>query len=193
MAADHLHIFLVRHYRPKVNRRGWYNQTRAAQFLQEYDAAEIEALTIKPEGLPYGDIKRVHCSSLPRAKTTAMALFGPNVILMEDRIFNECERKILSLPLLRFPIKIWLAGARALWLLGLNSYGIETYQQAQLRAQAAAEKLSQYATEEKTTVLVAHGMLNIFIKKYLKKAGWQVIRQDGNGYLGVSELVKTVS
>lgn len=185
-----LHIFLIRHYKPKVEHAGLYNATRATQFISDYDAAGIEAIINKPEGLPFAEVKRVHCSLLPRAKQTALAIFGPEIELVEDKIFNECERKILSLPLFRFPIKIWLAGARVLWLLGLNSRGIETYREARIRARQCAETLTRYAHEEKKTVLVAHGMLNIFIRRYLRALGWQVVRKDGSGYLSVTELVK---
>jgi broad specificity phosphatase PhoE len=144
----------------------------------------------KPAGLPYAEIKRVHCSALPRARQTARAIFGPAVELIEDKLFNECERRILALPLLRFPLQVWLTGARLLWLLGLNSRGIENYRQARRRARQGAETLARYAQAEKKTVLVAHGLLNLFIRKQLKKMGWQAIRTEGHGYLAVTELVK---
>jgi len=189
-ATDKLHIFLVRHYKPQIARTGFFNQARARQFITDYDAADIEAIREKPANLPFGEIKRVHTSALLRAKQTALALFGPEVELKEDKLFNECERKILSLPLLHFPISVWLAGARLLWLMGLNSQGIETYRQARRRAKQCAEKLTQYAEAEHETVLVAHGMLNIFIRHYLRKMGWQLASRNGNGYLSVTELVK---
>jgi broad specificity phosphatase PhoE len=188
-----LHIFLVRHYKPKVARAGFYNYTGAAQFIRDYDAAGIEEIINKPAGLPFEEVKRVHCSALPRARQTALAIFGPDITLVEDKLFNECERKILSLPLLRFPLKAWLAGARILWFLGLNSRGIETYKQARHRARQCATLLAQYAAEENKTVLVAHGMLNIFIRRYLKKSGWREVRHDGSGFLAVTELVKPLS
>jgi len=189
--TDKLHIFLVRHHKPQIARTGLFNQVRATQFIADYDVADIEIIPDIPTGLPYGEIKRVHTSALPRAKQTALALFGPKIELKEDKLFNECERKILALPLLRFPISVWLAGVRLLWLMGLNSRGIENYRQARARARQCAEKLAQYAATEHKTVLVAHGMLNIFIRQYLRKMGWQLARRNGNGYLSVTELVKS--
>jgi len=38
--------------------------------------------------------------------------------------------------------------------------------------------------------LVAHGFLNAFIRQGLRRRGWQIVRHDGNDYLGVTELVK---
>ena len=190
LPAPKWHIYLVRHYKPQVARAGLFDRIRATQFITDYDAAGIEVLPPQRIDLPFSEIKRVHTSALPRAIQTARALFGPEVELKEDKIFNECERKILALPLLRFPIRIWLAGARLLWLLGLNSQGIENYREARIRAKQCALKLEQYAEAEQKTVLVAHGMLNIFIRQYLRKMGWQVVRQNGNGYLSFTELVK---
>jgi broad specificity phosphatase PhoE len=185
-----LHIFLIRHSKPLLARDGLFDHLRASRFISDYDAAAIEAIIAKPAGLPYEEIKRVHCSALPRARLTAQALFGPGIELVEDRLFNECERKILALPLLRFPLGVWLTGARLLWLLGLNSRGIENYRQARKRARQGAETLARHAQAEKKTVLVAHGLLNLFLRNYLKKRGWKVIRQDGHGYLAITELVK---
>jgi broad specificity phosphatase PhoE len=189
-APARLHIFLIRHSKPLVARDGLFDHTRARRFIQAYDAAAIEAVVAKPRDLPYEEIKRVHCSALPRARQTAQAIFGPGVELVEDRLFNECERRILALPLLRFPLQVWLTGARLLWLLGLNSRGIENYRQARKRARQGAEALARYAQAEEKTVLVAHGLLNVFIRRQLRKMGWQVVRHEGHGYLAVTELVK---
>lgn len=185
-----LHIFLIRHSRPLVARQGLFDHSRASRFISDYDAAAIEDVVNKPAGLPYEEVKRVHCSALPRARHTAQAIFGPQVELVVDKLFNECERRIGALPLLRFPIRIWLAGARLLWLLGLNSRGIENYRQARQRARLGAQTLSDYARQEGKTVLVAHGLLNLFLRYYLRRLGWRVVRREGHGYLAVTELVK---
>ena len=143
-----------------------------------------------PAGLPYHQIKKVYCSTLNRSKKTAQAIFGPEMPLVEDPAFNEFERKILRLPLLKFPIDFWLTASRALWLLGLNSKGIETFRQAKRRARTCARHLADQARQEGQLVLVAHGFLNAFIRRELQKLGWQMVRKDGSGFLGVTELEK---
>jgi broad specificity phosphatase PhoE len=188
-----LRIFLVRHARPDVSRKGAFREQQASQFIRDYDSADIVAGAPKPAGLPYGKIGKVYCSTLNRSKRTAQALFGPEMPLVEDATFNEFERKILRLPLLRFPIDFWLTASRALWLLGLNSKGIETFRQAKRRARRAAEHLANQARQERQLVLVAHGFLNAFIRRELQKLGWQVVRKDGSGFLGVTELEKPES
>ncbi|MDQ3290215.1 MAG: histidine phosphatase family protein [Bacteroidota bacterium] len=190
MAKTELHIFLIRHQRPVVSKQGWFSRQQASQFLMDYDACAIEELVTKPTGLPAKPLTKVYCSSLPRAKQTAQAIFGPEVTLMEDPVFDEFPRQVFPLPFLKFPIKFWLFGARVLWLLGLNSRNLETFRQARVRARKAAQQLAHQADTDGKVVLVAHGFLNIFIRKALRKMGWRVVRYDGTGFLGVSELVK---
>jgi len=188
--AELLHIFLVRHYEPNVERSGFFSAREASQFISAYDEAGIKrAVAALPTGLPEKPGK-VYCSALNRAKQTARLLFGEELPLVEDANFNEFQRRIFHLPLLRFPIEVWLAGARLLWLMGLNSRGIENFKQARARAFKCAETLENYARTETNVVLVAHGFLNAFIRQGLRRRGWQIVRHDGNDYLGVTELVK---
>ncbi|RDC65628.1 histidine phosphatase family protein [Adhaeribacter pallidiroseus] len=184
------HIFLIRHQRPDVSKKGFFNQQQAGQFLKNYDTSAIEQLVTKPAGLPYEHVTQVFCSNLPRAKQTARAIFGPGVTLIEDALFNEFQRQVFRVPKIKFPIKFWLYGARILWLLGLNNKGLETFGQARKRARKAALKLGQQAATDGKVVLVAHGFLNFFVRRALQKMGWRVVRADGGGFLGVTELVK---
>jgi broad specificity phosphatase PhoE len=184
------HIFLVRHYEPDVERRGFFNAEEASKFISDYDAADlVKTAFTRPAGLPE-KLMKVYCSALPRAKQTARLLYGEETQLVENADFNEFQRKILKLPLFKFPIEVWLAGARFSWLLGLNCQGIENFRQARKRALRCAQTLATYAETEAEVVLVAHGFLNAFIRQALKKLGWRVVRHDGNDYLGVTQLVK---
>ncbi len=183
------HIFLIRHQRPDVSKNGFFNQQQADQFLKNYDTCAIEQLVTKPAGLPYEQVTQVFCSNLPRAKQTARAIFGSQVTLIEDALFNEFQRQVFRVPFFKFPIKFWLVGARVLWLVGLNNTGLETFSQARQRANKAAQKLAQQADADGKVVLVAHGFLNFFVRRALKRMGWREARYDGGGFLGVTELI----
>lgn len=184
------HIFLVRHYEPNVERSGYFNAREATRFISAYDEADLKsAVATLPTGLPENP-EKVYCSALPRAKQTVRLLFGEATQLVENADFNEFQRRIFHLPLLKFPIEVWLTGARLLWLAGFNSKGIESFREARARAYKCAATLADYAEAETKVVLVAHGFLNAFIRQGLKKRGWQIVRHDGNDYLGVTELVK---
>ena len=184
-------IFLIRHARPLVPRKGFPNATSARQYISDYDAAQVEEFVLQHEAIPYKEIKEVYCSTLIRSQLTAKGIFGEQVLLKVNHNFREFERKIFSLPLLRLPIRLWLVTARVLWFLGLNNKGIETFKEAKQRARKCAETLAQDADENGTTVLVAHGLLNNFILWELKRMGWHHSVDGGNSYLAVHMLVKS--
>ncbi|WP_235942011.1 histidine phosphatase family protein [Pontibacter fetidus] len=179
-------IFLIRHAKPQVAGKGMFSAAGARQYISDYDAANIEAFILTHEAIPYKQITKVHCSTLVRSQLTAKAIFGENVQLVIDANFREFERKIFSLPFLQLPIKLWLLGARLLWFLGLNSRGIETFKQARQRARTAAKQLAEEANRETIAVLVAHGLLNFFIRRELKRLGWQQTIKEGSGFISVN-------
>lgn len=185
-------IFLIRHARPVVSRTGFPDAVSARQYIAAYDAAQVEEFVLQHEALPYKEIKEVYCSTLIRSQLTAKGIFGEQVLLKVNPDFREFERKIFSLPLLRLPISLWLVTARVLWFLGLNHKGIETFREARRRARKCAETLAEDAVKNGTTVLVAHGLLNNFIRRELKRTGWRSDIRGGNKYLSVHVLVKRV-
>jgi broad specificity phosphatase PhoE len=181
-------IFLIRHARPKVNDKGLFNVFNARNYISDYDTAEVEEFVLEHETIPYKEIKEVFCSNLVRSQLTAKAIFGEEIKLRIDKAFREFERRIFSLPLISLPIKLWLWSARALWFLGFNNKDIETFKEARHRAHECARILIEDAQQNNTTVLVAHGLLNNFIARELKKAGWTVQHSEGHHYLSVKIL-----
>jgi len=165
---------------------GLFNVAGARKYISDYDAAQVEEFILAHEAIPYKQIKKVHCSTLIRSQLTAQAIFGNDVTLVIDKNFREFERKIFSLPYLHLPIQLWLIVARILWFLGFNSRGIETFKEARARARKAAKQLIDEATQETIAVLVAHGLLNFFIRRELKKLGWQQTIKEGSGYISVN-------
>ncbi|WP_242927504.1 phosphoglycerate mutase family protein [Pontibacter vulgaris] len=188
--SSHHRIILIRHARPEVSRKGLFSASAARQYTSDYDAASVEQFVLSHEAIPYKEIKKVHCSTLIRSQLTAKAIFGPDTNLVIDHTFREFERRVFSLPLLKLPISLWLLAARIAWFLGFNSSGIETFRQARQRAKAAAALLVNDAEQNQTAVLVAHGLLNFFIRKALQRMGWKIIEKGGRGYLGVTVLEK---
>lgn len=182
-------IFLIRHARPKVERKGFFNATAAQKYISDYDTAQVEAFVLQHEAIPFKEIKKVYCSTLVRSQLTARAIFGEDVELHIDETFREFERRIFTLPWLHLPIKVWLLSARLLWFLGFNNRDIETFRQARTRARKAADLLDRDARQNHTTVLVAHGLLNSFIRRELKRLGWQESIKGGSDFLSVDMLI----
>ncbi|MFD2514880.1 histidine phosphatase family protein [Pontibacter locisalis] len=181
-------IFLIRHAKPDLGNKGLFDVQAARKYISDYDAAEVEQFVLQHEAIPYKEIDKVFCSTLVRSQLTARAIFGEDIQLRVDETFREFERRIFSLPLVRLPIKLWLLSARILWFLGLNSKDIETFREARQRARECASTLAQDATTNKTTVLVAHGLLNNFIKRDLQKMGWTLEVDEGHKFLSVTML-----
>lgn len=185
-------IFLIRHARPKVARNGYFDAAAARKYISDYDAAQVEEFVLEHEAIPFRKITKVYCSTLVRSQLTARAIFGDKVELRIDHTFREFERRIFSLPLVRLPIKLWLVGARLLWFLGFNSRDIETFKEARTRARKAALILSEDAAQNQTTVLVAHGLLNNFIRRELRRMGWAETIRGGSSFLSVHMLSRIV-
>ena len=183
-------IFLIRHARPLVPKKGYFSKADASSYINNYDAAEVEQFVMQHEAIPFQEIRQVYCSTLIRSQLTARQIFGEKVELVVRHEFREFERRIFSLPLLRLPIRLWLVSARVLWMMGLNSKGIETFRQAKQRAREAASFLAQQAELNPPVVLVAHGLLNNFLRWYLEDLGWKPAIQEGSGFLSVTMLEK---
>jgi broad specificity phosphatase PhoE len=192
MTAGTQHIYLIRHARPMVNKSGFFSKQQAAQYLQDYNLAEVEQIIERSEHLPIDRIKKVFCSTLPRSKATALQLFGQDVELIEDATFREFENRIWGLPLGKFPLLWWQVTSRVLWMMGLTHKEIESFKTARKRASQAAEHLVAEAQASGLAVLVAHGFLNEFIKRALKRRGWRVTIDGGRGFVGVTQLEKSV-
>ncbi|WP_192821640.1 histidine phosphatase family protein [Rufibacter sp. LB8] len=188
--AETAHIYLIRHARPLVERSGFFSKAAAQQYLQEYQVAEVEEILERQEGLLPHEINRVFCSPLPRAKATARMLFGPDVELVEDAAFREFESRIAGLPIGKFPLAWWQVTSRMLWMLGLNQREIESFRDARARATQVAQRLALEAEVQGLAVLVAHGFLNTFIKRTLRRQGWKVLSDNGRQFLGITQLEK---
>ncbi|SIT93761.1 Broad specificity phosphatase PhoE [Pontibacter indicus] len=181
-------IFLIRHARPVVPKKGYFNKAAASNYINDYDAAEVEQFVLEHEAIPYREVRQVYCSTLVRSQLTARQIFGEEVELVVRHEFREFERRIFSLPLLRLPIRLWLLSARMLWMMGLNNRGIETFRQAKQRAREAASFLAEQAEQKPPVILVGHGLLNNFIRWYLQDLGWKTAIHEGSGFLSVTML-----
>ncbi|TXK45774.1 histidine phosphatase family protein [Pontibacter qinzhouensis] len=169
-----------------VEKRGLYNFRAASQFISDYDAAHVEEFVFEHHALPAGAYKKIFCSTLIRSQLTAKAIFGDEAALVVMPEFREFERKVFALPWLRLPVTFWLAVARVLWFMGFNSRGIETFKQARKRAKQCATVLAQEAEENKAAIVVAHGLLNNFIMRELRRMGWRLQEKGGSGFLAVN-------
>ena len=73
-------------------------------------------------------------------------------------------------------------------MIGLHSSTVASFQSEKSRAKSVSELLDKAARENKKVILVAHGLLNKYIVRYLKKNGWDHSYDGGNDYLSVQVM-----
>lgn len=189
---QHLHqIMIIRHGVPQVSRKGWFNQKEAQQFIQDYDSVGVFPLSHQPVRIEASELDTIYTSNINRAIHTAHLIFGEQYSYVESAQFAEFQRKILAFPNMKMPLGFWLINSRLLWVLGLNDKGIENFKTAKQRAKEGADFLQAQAMQDGKVVLVAHGFLNKYLKKNLKKQGWHIVKDEGQKHIGVSLLIKS--
>lgn len=183
-------IILIRHGEPDILKTGWRNRKEAIQFMQLYDSVGV--LTFSKLPVCPQDVLEdpVFYSNIPRAVKTAELIFADRSDMIVDGRFREFERKVMPFFNIKMPLNFWLVGSRVLWMLGFNDKGIETYKEARQRARGNARFLAEHTAQTHLIVVVAHGMLNRYMAKYLKKMGWSQVRKGGSSYTAVNILAK---
>lgn len=183
-------IILVRHGNPDLYKKGWRNKKEAIRYMHDYDSVGVKSFSEAPVCIETLLTDTIYHSSIPRAQNTAQLAFGNSFVLDGSYQYREFERKCMNFFNIKLPLKFWTAGSRILWLMGFNKKGIESFRQAKQRADQNAETLEFYSQNNDQTLLVAHGLHNKFVKKYLKKRGWKKVFSNGKGYLSVIILAK---
>jgi broad specificity phosphatase PhoE len=193
LSVDELQqIIIIRHGEPAMNKKGWKNRKEAIAYTEMYDAVGVYVFEKKPICLRAYDIPLIYTSRLPRAINTAEKTIEGELPIMQLDLFNEFERKIIKFPNIKLPMKFWSVSTRMVWIIGFNHQGIESFREAKERAQSAASYLIKKAERDSKTVLFAHGFLNKYIKKYLKKNGYEAINLNGHKYLGAYYFYKII-
>ncbi len=192
-AADSgtMKIYLIRHAKPNVKKRKICTSAMAQAYVDAYAQAPIIPFdsSLLSYDLPFD--QTIYCSSLRRARETALAIFGENYHFVVDPQYREFETRIIAQQnTFSLPLIVWQTLSRAAWVSGLNQRGIESYTEAKERAQRVAVNLALAAEEQHTVVLVAHGMLNRAVAGQLKKNGWQIVQRQGHINIGATVLVK---
>lgn len=190
-ANKQMRIYLIRHAKPDVNKELLYNSAMAQAYVRAYGEVSIIPFDSSLVNVKLEASTPIYCSNLRRAQETARAIFGEEYIIISEALFREFETRINSGPnAYSLPLIVWQSISRLMWVMGLNQHGIESYNEARRRADKAANRLIELAEENRTVVLVAHGMLNRALAKRLKQQGWELIQNKGHINIGATVLEK---
>ena len=180
-----MEIVLIRHGKPTAATYPCVNASGFANWVRKYNHSGI-AFGNQPEN-DMSDKFTEHyivSSNLKRAIQSTQICF--NKMPSETfKIFREMEIPRYKLP---FTLKAsyWLYLNRILWTCGLKG-SFESYSAAKKRAKIAGDKLIELANEHDKVVVVSHGYVNFFIRRYLSSNGWN-LKEKSSQYWGITRL-----
>ncbi|MFT3811545.1 MAG: hypothetical protein QM698_16655 [Micropepsaceae bacterium] len=167
-----MRIVLVRHGRPAMGRSRWIGHAAFKSYIDDYQAAGIEADPPPPELIELVEkAPRVFASDLKRSIDSARTLL-PKAEIVSTAVFTEAPLASPRLPALRMKAPAWAVVARVAWHGGFKP-GIESYGQSKQRARLAAPMLIEEAERSGLAVLVAHGYFNAILGRTLRLRGWR--------------------
>ena len=165
-------IILVRHGMPAWDFRTPISGREFAAWRQGEDAAPIDP-SHRPSAALEGLVRDASCvaASTLRRSLESARLLAPATAPLIDATFREAELPSRIRLGLRLPPELWGLFARSAWFCGWSA-GVESFRAARARAVRAATLLATCAAEHGTVALVGHGLMNVFIARRLRAAGW---------------------
>lgn len=187
-------ILLVRHCKPEID----YSRCNYKEMLQrvnEYnninniDTDEVVPFLNYIRSFAAREYSVIFSSPMPRALHTSKTLFPERKDILFDDKFIEFDLKIVNIPFIKLKFGTWAVISRLLWFAKIihTTRPIESELQ---RAIDSANLIHQEVDKGKNVVLVAHGMLNMYIEKKLKSKGYKRISKVKNGFCSVVTLIK---
>lgn len=171
-------IILLRHGKVDISNYKSISSTEFGKWIVEYDNSNIKSSFLKKDEVRevLDDADILICSKLKRS-TQSLGIFDKVAFETSD-IFNEAQLPYFDSSLLKISPKVWLVFFRILWFFGYSG-NCESLKKTKQRAFKAANRLMEVSNENKTVVLVGHGIMNKLIRKELllkkyeenKKAG----------------------
>lgn len=177
-------ITLTRHGKPALSRDCLLTAQAYGLWWEEYERLGLFPGQTAPEGLELAvkDAAILIASSRLRARESA-ALAAKGRDIEVDSLFIEAPLPAPPFPSwIRLSPRIWGVVARFWWHVFDHHCGQETRADAEKRAQAAADRIIQAASEGQTVVVFAHGYFNHMVGTVLRSRGWKLTRNEGFKY-----------
>ena len=165
-------IVLARHGKPAWDHKTPIPGFSLATWVQGRDQAPLDPSFLPPAALAQlaGASRVIAASPLRRSLESAQVL-APGITPDVRPLFREVYLPTAIRSGLRLPPKLWSSLARGAWYLGWSPQ-VESLAGARVRASTAATILAALALAEDSVLLVGHGLMNGFIGRRLRRAGW---------------------
>lgn len=177
-------ITLARHGQPALSRKCLLNSIDYRDWWRRYDLGGLKEGQTPPEGLVQTGqaAQTVFVSTLPRAIETANAVIGGRARTM-DAVFVEAPLPSPPMPSwFKMTPRLWGVTSRLWWHLFNYHDGQESRAEAEARADRAAQRLIDAASQGGNVLLLAHGYFNHMIGNRLKARGWSLSVDQGFKY-----------
>lgn len=180
-----MQILLVRHGEPSANNNDKLTSGGFANWVRKYNHSLVSDASRPSSALcdKYNH-HYIVSSDLPRA------IHSAKIALQKTPLETLAVLREMHIPRYKLPFTFnawtWVYLNRTLWMLGLKGK-FESYVDARLRANNAAEKLILLAQQHQNIIVFGHGYMNLHIRKCLSQKGWKTTEKS-NAYWGVSCL-----
>ncbi|HEY7900723.1 MAG TPA: histidine phosphatase family protein [Caulobacteraceae bacterium] len=185
-------IVLARHGRPALSRKIWLSADQYRQWWGQYELLGLKSDQAAPAALKAAAAAAgtVIASTRLRSIETAR-LVCDEVPFESDAIFIEAPLPPPPWPKwLKLPPMIWGFVSRFAWWWFDNHAGEESRRQAEVRANAAADRLIGLADGGKDVLFLAHGFFNAMVARALKRRGWRLTDNGGYAYWSARRFEK---
>ena len=184
-------IILARHGEPDLSKRLRMNWRGYKYWWRLYDETGLVPGHDAPKLVKKlaASADRVLASTLPRAIETAeKARGGP--IDRTDPLLVEAGLPPPNLGYIRLKPRTWGVLARICWMCGFAG-DVESQKAARIRAEKAADMLSDEAKDGKIVFVAAHGWFNRMMKKPLLRRGFRLVEDHGDYYWSYRRYERT--
>lgn len=171
-------IILMRHGKPDHPQGGRLSALAMEAWCEAYDMSQVEDMPPERCRELAAAAEYIVASPLPRALSSLEKL-GLEASAI-DPLFSEVSLPVIRLGYPNLPANFWLLLLRLMWLGGYAGT-VESYQQAEQRAQQAAAKLIELSARG-NVLLAGHGIMNKLIARQLRKQGWLAEKHASSRY-----------
>lgn len=182
-----MEILLIRHGKPASATNPKLSALGFVYWIKAYNASSVSPHSKPPEYLPSTIANHyVVSSDLIRAVHSTQLATG-KLPKKKYKLLRELE-----IPRYKLPFQLnawsWVYLSRILWFFGLKGK-FESFKNAKFRASMAADMLIELVQREQKIAVFSHGVLNIYLRKNLKKRGWHQ-HNKSNDYWGLNRFVR---
>ena len=173
-------LIICRHGKPALSKKVRLNWLGYIDWWKKYDEGGLDKKQKLPKRVSKiaSEADVVISSTLRRAVESATLAAGRE----PDEQWPELVEAALPPPNFGWYMtgpRQWGTIARISWWLGFSG-GQETRRDAEKRAEIAADKLTEVASDGKLVFVAAHGWYNRMLKQPLRRRGWTLVESFGD-------------